>query len=97
MKVEISVFDPNEDQFISFSDYQFTHIGCGPMSSRSVTSVGESFLQCSCGLEIHLPRNGSAELAISRTVIDGQSRDLESDSFHSNLANAVQVHAHGMV
>ncbi|KAF1723124.1 hypothetical protein [Pseudoxanthomonas wuyuanensis] len=95
MNVELVVYDPNEDREISFGAYQFTHVGCAPMSERYVQSNDEYVLRCSCGLEIHFPRFGPAVDAIMETVIDEQPRDLEPDSFHSNLAEAIHVRVRG--
>ena len=95
MEVDISVFDPNEDQVTSFSDYRFMHVGCGSMTNTSLILLDDIFLRCTCGLEIHLLHTGGAEMAITKTAIDQQARYLERDSFHSNLATAVRVNARG--
>jgi hypothetical protein len=95
MNVEVYVFDPNKDREISFGAYQFQHVGCGEMASKYVLAHDEYTLTCQCGLEIHLPRFGSGVAAITDSVIDLQPRDLEPDSFHSNLANSIRVRPHG--
>ena len=93
MKVDLSVFDPNEDREISFHDYQFTHIGCGAMSNKYITAHEEYALRCGCGLEIHIHRFSSAVTTVAYVTTDHQPRELDPDSFHSNMANAIAVHA----
>ena len=95
MKVELSVFDPNEDRVISFGDYQFAHVGCGAMANKFVQAHDEYELSCNCGLEVHLPRFGEAVTAITHAVTDGQPRNLAPEAFHSNLANAIRVSPRG--
>ncbi|TAA11981.1 hypothetical protein EA658_12525 [Pseudoxanthomonas winnipegensis] len=91
MNVELIIYNPNEDREISFGAYQFAHAGCGEISERYVQATDEYVLRCSCGLEIHLPRFGSATDTIMEIVIDGQSRKLEIGSFHSILAETIHV------
>lgn len=95
MNIELVVYDPNEDREISFGAYQFTHDGCSRMSEKYVQSTDEYVLRCTCGLEIHFPRFGSAVETITETVIDEQPRNLDPDSFHSNLAKAIHVRVRG--
>jgi hypothetical protein len=95
MNVELVVYDPNEDREISFGAYQFTHTGCARMIEKYVQPADEYVLRCPCGLEIHFPRFGPAVDAIMATVIEEQPRDLEPDSFHSNLAKTIHVRVRG--
>jgi len=93
MKVDLSVFDPNEDREISFHDYQFAHVGCGAMSNKYLAAHKEYVLRCDCGLELHIPRFSTAVTTIAHVTTDHQPRDLDPESFHSNKTNAVGVHA----
>lgn len=98
MKVDISVFDPNEDRVISFSDYQIAHVACGAMTSNHLISPDDYVLRCTiCDLEIGFPCYGDAEKTITQGVIDGgEARALKAKSFCSNWASAVRVQVEGV-
>ena len=95
MNIELVVHNPNEDRETSFGVFQFEHAGCGSMSEKYVRSTDEYVLQCSCGLEIHIPRFGTAVDAIMETAIDEQPRDLEPGAFHSDVAETIHVRSRG--
>lgn len=80
MQVEIEVANPAVDQDLSLSGAKFTHVGCGPMTSRRDMATDDYELRCKCGLKIRFPQIGEAYSSIVDSTIDDLPRDLPADS-----------------
>ena len=91
MKIEILVKPAEDEESLGIGNYDFKHIGCGPMRVHRNPATSQYTLRCTCDIEIFFDQGGVADNTITKTVIDQQARSLPDKSFISGQVTEVRV------
>lgn len=91
----ITIRNPHQDSQIALYEFEFEHADC--LSGSGVVKWSRDqindivSLKCGCGLEVCFPQLGAAASVIADVSIDGDARELPTDSFKCEPEQTVVI------